>query len=66
MTKKELSALKAVVYGCKENIRIGNKKFVVYKNEGDNVVVEDTIEFAEAIEVVCNLISKETKRRNGK
>lgn len=66
MTKKELSALKAVVYGCKENIRIENKKFVVFKNEGNKVVEDETIEFAEAIEVVYNLISKEEKRINGK
>lgn len=66
MTKKELSALKAVTYGCSENFRTKDKKFVVYKNEGDKVVVEDTIEFAEAIEVVRNLISKESKKKNGK
>lgn len=66
MTKKEFTAIKAVVYGCRENTRIKGKKFVLYSNDGETVEIKDTIPFEEAVEIVCNFIEKESKKKNGK
>lgn len=66
MTKKEFTAIKAVVYGCQANTRVKGKKFMLYHDNGETIEVKDTIPFEEAVEIVCNFIEKESKKKNGK
>ena len=63
MTKKELLALKAVVYGCNTNRKCGNGGiFVVYEDvEKKNLNIKEEIPFVEALEIMFNFIETQEK-----
>lgn len=63
MTKKEFAAIKAVLYGCKNNVRIKGKTFILFADNGEQIEVKDTIKFEDAVDIVCNFIEKEAKKR---
>jgi len=61
LTKKQLLALKAVVYGCNTNKKCGNGGiFVVYENVSNkNFNIKEEITFIEALKIMFELIEKE-------
>lgn len=66
MTKKEFAAIQAVLHGCKDNVRVMGKTYMLFADDGEKITVTDTIKFEEAVEIVCNFINKEERRKNGK
>lgn len=63
LTKKELLALKAVVYGCNTNRKCGNNAtFVIFENVGtDRADIKEEIPFVEALKIMFEFIEQEEK-----
>ena len=62
LTKKELLALKAVVYGCNTNRKCENGIFCVWENIGtDRANIKEEIPFVEALEIMFKFIEQEGK-----
>ena len=62
LTKKELLALKAVVYGCNTNRKCANGIFCVWENVGTGKAkIKEEMPFIEALEIMFKFIEQEEK-----
>lgn len=62
LTKKELLALKAVVFGCNTNRKCENGIFCVWENVGtDKADIKEEMKFIEALKIMFEFIEQEEK-----
>jgi len=64
MTKKQLLALKAVLYGCNTNIKLEHCDYTIFDRKENKV--DERMSYAEAINIAVDLINKLTEAKDEK